>query len=170
MKDSLEARMLIDFSRASEIARWSAANDVVMGGTSTGGLLATANGTALFTGTVSFEGGGGFASVRSDNAVHDLHGSRALIVRVRGDGKRYQLRLRTTDERNGISYLAPFETERERWLDVSLSSEAFQPSWRGHVIATIPALEFEVVHSLGFLIADRQAGDFALEIAWIAKG
>ncbi|MFT5049843.1 MAG: hypothetical protein ACI8QZ_001236 [Chlamydiales bacterium] len=170
MKPSFDPQLWIDFSSSDELSRWSPANDVVMGGVSSSQIQSTANGTALFAGTVSLESGGGFASVRSNDASHDLRESRALILRVRGDGKRYQLRLRTTGASDGVSYLAPFGTEPNRWLEVTLRPDAFRPSWRGQILATAPALDMTAVRSLGFLIADQQAGSFALELAWIAKG
>lgn len=160
---------MVDFSSQDELARWSAVDDVVMGGVSSSHMLATADGTALFSGTVSLESGGGFASACSTSAPRDLVGATELVLRARGDGQRYQLRLRTTDARDGVSYLAPLELEAGGWHDLTLPPAAFSPSWRGRTVAGARALALEDVRSFGFLIADRQAGEFALEVAWIAK-
>ncbi len=162
-------QLVIDFSSETELAQWSAVDDVVMGGVSSSELLATASETALFTGNLSLDSGGGFASVRSRNTSYDLVGAAELALRVRGDGKRYQLRLRTTKAFDGISYLASFETTSDTWTELTFTPDDFVASWRGRTVESAPALALEDVRSFGFLIADLQAGAFALEIAWIAK-
>ena len=58
-------QMLYDFSSEGAVEEWISINDVVMGGISTGGLERTPEGTAVFSGNVSLERNGGFASVRS---------------------------------------------------------------------------------------------------------
>jgi monofunctional biosynthetic peptidoglycan transglycosylase len=161
---------VIDFSDPDEIARWSAADDVVMGGISSSRLGATEDGTALFIGTVSLENGGGFASVRSNAATRDLAGARALVVRVRGDGRTYKLRVRTTSSfEHGASYLASFPTEPETWQEIVLRPSDFVASRRGRVVPDAAPLDLREVQSFGLLISNRQAGPFALEVAWIAK-
>ena len=160
---------LIDFSSAQELERWCAIDDVVMGGVSASGLKPTSHGTAIFAGEVSLERGGGFASVRSSAAPRALADARALVLRVRGDGKRYQLRLRTTSAHDGLSYLAPFETQPGRWMEVTLEAGDFHASWRGRRVPDAPPLALREVQSFGLLIADRQAGRFALELVWIAR-
>ncbi|MFT5286201.1 MAG: NADH dehydrogenase [ubiquinone] 1 alpha subcomplex assembly factor 1 [Planctomycetota bacterium] len=169
MTASPHSQILIDFSSEKEIDRWSAADDVVMGGVSSSRLVATASGTALFTGNLSLDSGGGFASVRSNRASRNLMDAQALVVCIRGDSKRYKLRLRTTYLYDGVSYLAPFETEFDTWKELTFTPSDFVPSWRGRPVKTAPALSFADVQSFGLLIADRQAGAFELELAWIAK-
>lgn len=41
------------------------------------------------------------------------------------------------------------------------------PSLRGRVLTDVPALDPAKVVSVGFLISDKQAGPFKLEVAWI---
>lgn len=161
---------VIDFSDPDELARWMSADDVVMGGISSSRLSAGEDGTALFTGLVSLEQGGGFASVRSDAAVRDLVGARALVLRVRGDGHTYKLRVRTTSSfEHGASYLAAFPTEAGEWREIVLRPSDFVASRRGRIVPDAPPLELRDVQSFGLLISNRQAGPFALEVAWIAK-
>ena len=57
--------LLFDFAYARSTDGWMAINDVVMGGLSTSKLEATGFATAVFSGYVSLENNGGFASARS---------------------------------------------------------------------------------------------------------
>lgn len=169
MASTAHSARVVDFSCKDELARWSAADDVVMGGVSSSCLIATPDGTALFTGDVSLACGGGFASVRSTAGPRRLVGARALVLRACGDGKRYQLRLRTTSTHDGVSYLASFETEPDTWHELAFTPSDFMPTWRGRTVPDAPALAMGDVQSFGFLIADQQAGSFELEVAWIAS-
>jgi len=80
--------LLFDFGTERAIDEWMSINDVVMGGVSTGRLEATGNDTVAFTGLVSLENGGGFASVRSRPREQDLRRYSGLELRIRGDGRR----------------------------------------------------------------------------------
>jgi monofunctional biosynthetic peptidoglycan transglycosylase len=146
---------------------WSAVDDVVMGGVSASTLRVTPQGTALFTGSVSLANNGGFASVRSRPTPVDLSAYDGLELRVRGDGKRYQLRLRLDPHFDGIAYRAHFDTEPGRWQRVYLPFTAFEPTFRGRRPPGAPPLDPARIYTFGFLIAGKQAGDFALEIDWL---
>ncbi len=152
---------LADFHDADEAARWSPTDDVVMGGQSSSAMLA-GDGVGIFAGELSLEGGGGFASVRRQEHVVDLSAFDAIELRVRGDGKRYKLNLRTTDSLDGVVYQAAFETHPGTWLTVALPLEDFAPRFRGRPASGI--LDRAHVSSLGLVISDRQAGPFRLEV------
>ena len=83
-------KTVYDFQTATNAAAWQVVNDDVMGGVSTSSFCLT-NGVALFRGKVSLENNGGFASVRSLPARHDLAGCDTFVVRVRGDGRSLQV-------------------------------------------------------------------------------
>jgi hypothetical protein len=53
---------------------------------------------------LSLENNGGFASVRCLVGLTDLSEFAGLAVRVRGDGRPYQLRLRGNDRFDGVAY------------------------------------------------------------------
>ena len=80
-------KTLFDFSSATNTPTWQVVNDDVMGGVSTSSFRLT-NDVAVFRGEVSLDNNGGFASVRSLLARHDLAGFDAFVIRVRGDGRR----------------------------------------------------------------------------------
>ena len=108
-------RLLIDFTDPAEVARWRSIDDAVMGGRSSSRLVTDDDGSALFTGRVSFEDGGGFASVRTTGARCALEGARSVRLRVRGDGKTYRLRCIAATPSGEIGYQARFPTTADAW-------------------------------------------------------
>ena len=161
-------RRLFDFADPAQAGGWAPVDDVVMGGVSRSELRPTAEGTAVFRGTVSLEHDGGFASVRSGAVEFALGGSAGLALRVRGDGRAYKLQLRTDAAFDGVAYQARFTPPAGAWETVRLPFLAFAPTFRGRVLSDAPPLDPGAARRLGLLISDRQAGPFALELAWIA--
>jgi monofunctional biosynthetic peptidoglycan transglycosylase len=160
-------KTIIDFSSPDEQDRWEIINDVVMGGVSESRISITENKTALFRGIMSLENYGGFSSMRTHPREFDLAGCKGLMVRVKGDGKNYRLRLRMEDAFEGIAYQARFSTEQDTWITARLSFDAFSPVFRGRIIEDAPPLDLSGIRRIGFMIADKQAGPFRLEIRWV---
>ncbi len=158
-----DSLVLVDFS-SSTTTDWFLVNDGVMGGISSSTMEVSADGTGVFVGHLSLENNGGFASVRTGLVGHDLSPFAGLVLRVRGDGRRYQLRLRTDAGFDGLAYRAEFDTEPEEWITVVLPFGAFAPTFRGYVPPNAPALDPGAIRQLGFLIADEREGAFRLEI------
>jgi monofunctional biosynthetic peptidoglycan transglycosylase len=159
-------RVVLDFA-SPETASWRAVNDGVMGGLSQSGLRLTQGGTAVFAGNVSLENNGGFASVRAWLGEVDLSAYDRLAVRVRGDGQRYRLRLRTDDRFDGIAYQASFDAALDEWQEVEIPLSSFVPTFRGRTLRDVPPLNTAKISQIGFMIADKQEGRFRLEIAWV---
>lgn len=151
---------------APEVARWSAFDDVIMGGVSASAMHVGANDRGVFAGEVSLENNGGFASVRSSPREWRLAGARGLALRVRGDGHVYKVNARTNDGTDGGSWQGAFETKRNEWITVRIPFEEFVPRFRGRTTDAGP-LPAAGVRTLGLLITDKQAGPFRLEIEWI---
>ncbi|MGI9173766.1 MAG: CIA30 family protein [Rhodothermales bacterium] len=160
------SRLLFDFSAPDAAADWRTVDDVVMGGRSSSRFGPTSEHTACFKGMVSLDQGGGFASVRKQ-ASFDLSPYRAVTLRVRGDGQQYYLNLYTDAAPNAVSYRASFQPEPDVWRTLVVPFSALAPTSRGRRIPDAPAFDASMVRALGFLISDRQAGDFRLELAWI---
>ena len=117
-------RVVVDFTEGEGI-RWSIVNDGVMGGRSTSKLSLTDQKTALFTGFVSLENNGGFASSRAGFVSLDLSAYGGVTLRVRGDGRRYQLRFRQDGAFDGVAYGVEFKTTLGEWIEVNLPFETF---------------------------------------------
>jgi NADH dehydrogenase [ubiquinone] 1 alpha subcomplex assembly factor 1 len=145
---------------------WHSIGDPIMGGRSLGEMVFT-GGLAIFQGVVSLERGGGFASVRSAEGRHDLSCYEGLVIRLRGDGKHYGLRLRTTSSFDGVNYQVEFQPEASVWSDCVLPFSSFRPVLRGQELHDYPAPDPANIKSFGLIIARHQAGPFRLEVASI---
>jgi ribosomal protein L19 len=151
---------IIDFSRGD--VTWPHINDGVMGGISSGGMSA-ADGYATFRGTISFENNGGFSSVRSQAVVHDLSAFEGLILRVRGDGKRYGFRLKNDASFDGVSYQFQIEPPTGEWVEISAPFTNFIPVYRGRAVGDHPPLDPSRIATFGLIIS-RQEGPFRIDI------
>jgi len=160
-------RTLFDFQVASNSAAWQEVNDDVMGGVSTSQFQVLTNGCAVFSGTVRLENNGGFASARSAPVRENLTGLTGFVLRVRGDGQTYKFCVRTGEGFDTPLYQCSFKTKRGEWQDHRLEFSDFVPTFRGRVLTDVPSLNPAKVSSVGFLISDKQAGEFRLEIGWI---
>jgi len=164
----LMALTLLDFEDAAEAALWRPVDDVVMGGISSSGLDLAEAGIARFSGRVSLEYNGGFASVRTPPRDWNTAGATAFILRVRGDGHAYKFTLRTGDGFDGIQYQARFTPPAGEWTEVRLPIASFAATFRGRTVADAPPLDPARVRALGLMISDRQAGPFELLVDRIA--
>ncbi|MDX1332873.1 MAG: CIA30 family protein, partial [Robiginitalea sp.] len=83
---------------------------------------------------------------------------------VRGDGKRYQCRIR--DRKNEYySYIHYFETSGE-WQEVSLPLSEFYPTFRGRTL-DLPNFSANTLEEIGILIGNKRQEDFRLLIDFI---
>jgi monofunctional biosynthetic peptidoglycan transglycosylase len=163
-----EDKLLCDFKEASQKSQWNIINDGVMGGVSTSTFTIHADHTATFTGSVSLENNGGFASVRGGPFEFKLKDFSGLRIRVKGDGKTYSLRLRTDTFFDGPNYRVKFETVADEWMVVDLPFHTFVATFRGRILTNAPPLDPDKIKQIGLLISDKQAGPFRLHIDWIA--
>ena len=155
------------FGTADQATGWQMVNDDVMGGVSTSQFQVLNSGAAIFSGLVSLENNGGFASVRSLPMRHDLTGCDAFLLRVCGDGCRYKFTVRIETRFDTPLYQCTFGTKRGEWEEHRLPFTSFVPTFRGRVLADVPPINPANVCSVGLLIADQQAGAFRLEVGWI---
>jgi len=159
-------KVLFDFTTTTNSPAWQIVNDDVMGGVSTSRFQVSTNG-AVFSGVVSLENNGGFASVRSSPARLDLAGCGTFLIRVRGDGRRYKFTARTDLSFDSPIYQIVFTTKKGEWEEHRLPMKDMVPTFRGRVLSDEPPLDPAKVASVGFLISDKQDGRFQLELAWI---
>lgn len=165
--DPEKEMVVFDFSNPSDLNQFRPINDTVMGGISASQLQMTQEGTALFTGTVSLENNGGFASLQSKPTNYNFTGYQGLALRVRGDGKRYKLSLKNNTFLDSPRYEAAFSTENGVWSTVTIPFDSLVPTFRGTVLTNETPVDISSVKSFGLLISDKQAGPFRLEIDWL---
>ena len=160
-------RVLFDFNPTETAGNWYIVNDDVMGGVSRSSLLLNNDGTATFSGTLSPENYGGFASVRTMIDPGDDVEYKGISIRLRGDGNIYSLRFRTDRNFDGYAYQAKVTTKASDWVEFKVPFKDFEPTFRGRTLSGKPALKSTDIAQFGFLIADKQFGDFSVDIDWV---
>ncbi len=161
-------RLLTTFNGDATETRWTALSDTVMGGRSSCEPLIEA-GALVFRGELSLENKGGFASIRSLGKNFDLSDADNVLLKVRGDGREYQLRLATEAMHDGIrvSYGGGFSTVAGEWMTARIAFADLRPTARGKPLDG-PPFDPTQVREIGLLIGDKRAGAFSLEVQWIS--
>ena len=157
-------RSLFDFAAPGAAKRWQAVNDGVMGGVSDGRFKITADGALEFFGTLSLENNGGFASVRTTPTDFGLRAGDSLVVRVKGDGREYMLNAYTKNARMAFSWRAPLPTTDGEWTEVVIPLAALIPTSFGRELKGMGPVKPGDINGLGFMLSDKQAGKFRLEV------
>lgn len=163
----MQELMLFSFEQPGGSDGWFSTDDGVMGGVSRSRLVPGTSGGALFTGVVSLENNGGFAAVRCRVPISDLRGFDGLALRLRGDGKRYGINVKTTGYTQALLYQVDFDTDAGSWQELRLPFRSFSARSVGFPVYNAPPLDLSQIRSFGLMIADKQAGPFTLELAWI---
>ncbi len=157
---------------------WGAVDDVVMGGVSESGMQLR-NGVAVFSGNVSTENSGGFASVRTRNFEPSLNLSnyQGIELYVKGDGQKYKIFVRTESKWDGVGYAYSFNTIANEWMTIQVPFADLVPIFRAKTVSDAP-LDPTQIRSLQLMLSkfeyDRalnprfKPGLFALEIASIS--
>ena len=158
--------MLFDFSTPDAAKLWQTVNDGVMGGVSDGKVRITET-NLEFYGTLSLENNGGFASVRSNAAKMDLSRYDGLVFKVRGDGRDYYLNIHVPTSMIAFWHQANFKTEKDKWTEVRIPFTDLKATSFGRVVENYQPFNPSKVEAVGFLLTDKKAGPFKLEVAWI---
>ncbi|MGB7379327.1 MAG: CIA30 family protein [Rivularia sp. (in: cyanobacteria)] len=173
-------KILFDFNNPSVDVKnlWGAVDDVVMGGVSQSNIKLS-SGTALFSGNVSTENSGGFASVRTKNfdPSFNLSGYEGVEILVKGDGKRYKCILRTETNWDGVGYCYSFDTEADTWINVKVPFAELIPVFRAKTVNDAPRIESNKICSFQLMLSKFEydgglnpnfsAGAFSLEVETI---
>jgi len=144
-----------------DIEPWRSINDGVMGGVSAGGIQQSDEGLK-FSGRLSLENNGGFSSVRR-LVSEDLSKATGVRIQVRGDGREYQFRIRQNGGFDGVSWSAVFSSS-DKWQQIDIALDQFTPVFRGRMVPQAGPVVPSEIQQIGFLLADKTAGRFELEI------
>jgi len=158
------ATTLFEFDDAASVSRWFSVDDRVMGGVSVSQMSHAGDSTARFSGDMSLENNGGFASVRFTDNVYNLRDFTGVELRVKGSGATYQFRFQTDIAR--ISYRQSFVAPDE-WTTVRLPFDAFEATFFGRNVSDAPPINTSFLRTLTFMLSDGQTGEFELLIDWI---
>lgn len=158
---------LFEFTGGEAAKQWQTVSDGVMGGVSEGKFRITDKKTMEFFGTLSLDNNGGFASVRSKPGKLDLKKGDTIVARVRGDGRDYTLNFYVNKRLTAFSYRATVQTIKDNWIEIRVPLDDFEATSFGRVVREAGAVKPAEVHSVGFLLGDKKAGPFKLEVEWI---
>ncbi|UJH92802.1 CIA30 family protein [Antarcticibacterium sp. 1MA-6-2] len=157
----MNSLLLYDFSASSDWSSWEIENDVVMGGKSSSELTRSPEGNAVFTGFVSLENNGGFASMQNHFASRDIKGYDRAVIRLKGDGKKYQFRIKANLEEKA-SYVYDFKTSGD-WQTIEIPLNQMKPTYRGNKL-DLPNFNADKIQEIRFFIGNGKAENFKLEI------
>ena len=153
---------LLDSNGKTSKLKWNIVNDTVMGGRSSS-RWSDKSSTLSFEGFLSLENNGGFASIRHDLNNINLSGTEGIFIKVKGDGRKYQFRIRSQASR-WANYSQEFKTKKDTVQTFYLPYKDFKPSWRGRSVRNVPTLTGKDVRGIGFLLGDKIQGKFKLDI------
>ncbi|QLG44021.1 CIA30 family protein [Costertonia aggregata] len=155
---------LFDFSRDSDISKWVVVNDGVMGGLSQGSFKLNKKGHGEFSGYVSLENNGGFSSIRYPIKTLSTEPYSRFEIKLRGDRKNYQFRAKSQRYQRH-SYISKIETNGD-WQTITVKFSDMYPAFRGNIL-DIPNYDGRALAEIAFLIGNKKAEDFKLEIDYI---
>ncbi len=172
---------LFDFTRSNLDlkATWGAVDDVVMGGVSESSIRLV-DGYAVFSGDVSTENSGGFASVRTRNFNPSLNLSNytGIELKVKGDGQRYKLFVRTEPTWDGVGYAHSFDPSSTHWTTIQIPFKDLVPVFRAKTVDNAQPIDSDRICSLQLMLSkfeyDRELnphftpGLFSLQIESIS--
>lgn len=149
-------KTLFDFTNpnSKNNSNWDTVNDVVMGGVSQSGFH-LADRQAIFSGHVSTDNNGGFASVRTHNFAPplDLSSYEGIELKVKGDGKRYKFITRCEGKWDGISYNHSFDTVYNFPITIKIPFDQLRPVFRAKTVSEAGTFDSSKVYSLQLMLS-----------------
>ena len=157
----LNTMVIFDFTKNSNFENWQIINDNVMGGMSRSAMSINENGNAVFKGSISLENNGGFCSVRYNPEEIRVTDFKKAAIRIKGDGKRYQFRIKANRNDNH-SYIFYFKTTGN-WETIEIPLNEMYPVFRGRKL-DMPDFSHNSIEEIAFLIGNKKEEAFQLEI------
>ena len=158
---SMNNKVIFDFNKTSNVSNWNIVNDGVMGGRSNGSFKLNSDGHGVFAGNISLENNGGFSSVRYGFQEINVTAYTKIRLKVKGDGKQYQFRIKN-DSGNYYSYISYFTTT-EDWQVIDIPLESMYPSFRGRRLNQAN-FDHASIEEVVFLFGNKKAEVFNLYI------
>lgn len=153
--------LIFDFNLKSDSSNWKIVNDAVMGGKSTSKFYLNPDGFGTFEGSVSIENNGGFSSVKYVFEPIDLKDAKQFCIRLKGDGKQYQFRVKTYQTDSHL-YVFPFQTTTD-WQTIEIPISELYPAFRGQKL-NLPNYDGSNLEEIAFLIGNKKEESFQLQI------
>ena len=157
--------IIFQFESDGSTNGWKIVDDRVMGGRSQGNFSVNSEGFGVFEGYVTTENNGGFSSLRYNFDGIQTRGFESVVLKLRGDGKSYQFRLKGSENQRH-SYIYTFKTTGSE-QEIIIPLKDFYPGFRGSVL-DMPNFDANQIEQIAFLIANKTNERFKLEIESIS--
>ncbi len=157
-------RLIFNFNTPESGKIWVSVNDNVMGGVSEGKFKITQDKTLFFSGSLSLENNGGFASIRCIPAQLGLKKNDSIHFEAKGDGREYTINLYTNKRLTAFSYKQSFKTKKEEWINLTFPLDKFIATSFGRTIPNASPIDPNEINSIGFMIGDKKTEPFQLEL------
>lgn len=161
-----ENYVLLNSSMMKTENQWRIINDGVMGGLSSSKAIIKDD-KIVFTGCVSLENNGGFASLRSPVKDYNFEEYSGLELKFKGDGKRYSISMKETTYFSGYFYTSTFETKKDDWITIKLPFNQFKLYYFGRQTNSSKKIPLNNIKEISLLIGDKQEGSFNAEIEYL---
>ena len=156
----------LSFDFGQHTSDWYTVNDGVMGGVSRGEIDYSAE-TMIFSGQLSLENNGGFASVRSPWSRYDLSKYNKVKIRVRGHGGKFALTLQNSRVYYEPTWRFNFVPEAE-WQVFEVPLEKLVTTRLGRPMgSTMTREDMEKILRIGIIKSDKKLDEFRLEIDYL---
>ncbi|MFT7298369.1 MAG: NADH dehydrogenase [ubiquinone] 1 alpha subcomplex assembly factor 1 [Sphingobacteriales bacterium] len=161
MFTSMGPNIIFEFNQKSDLKNWVIIDDVVMGGESSGSFELSPQGHGVFKGSISLDNNGGFSSVRHKFERKSIKGFTKIVLKIKGDGKKYQFRIKSNSG-DYYSYISTFSTNGD-WQEIQITLKNMYPSFRGRKLDK-PSFSEDYIEEIVFLIGNKIEESFQLQI------
>ena len=160
-KNIMSQNIIYNFDNNSDLNRWIIIDDDVMGGLSSSNLYINKAGDGVFEGRISTANNGGFYSVRFNCNKIFIKQNTILKIKIKGDGKEYQLRIKANRD-DYYSYVLSFKTSGE-WEVITIPIKDMYASFRGRRL-NIQNFNSDYFEQVTFLVGNKKDQKFKLLI------
>ena len=163
------AGLTIDFGQDKAGDTWRIVNDGVMGGPSKSEIQLT-NNSIQFTGAVSLENNGGFASMRTLIIKGALSACKTMTMRYKSSStdRTFGLSLKNSQQYYIPYYKHTFSPKTTEWETLTVNLSDFKHYRISEVIGNdMPITALDDIYNMALIISDKKAGPFTIEIDYI---
>jgi len=153
--------IVFNFEKDKDLKEWFIVNDDVMGGISESNFSINKDGSGIFKGYISTENNGGFCSIRHSLSRKYIGNNNILKLKIKGDGKDYQLRIKA-NRNDYFSYVVTFKTTGE-WEEIEIPLKEMYPSFRGRKL-NMQNFNNNYFEQIAFLVGNKKNEKFKLII------
>ncbi len=158
---------MIDFGTSCDTCDWFVVVDGVMGGRSKGTVVETED-SVVFTGEISLENNGGFASYRSAYGEYDLSKFTEVEIRYKSTGQNFAFTLNNYQRFYKPSFKHELPVTNGMWREIKLPLRNFKKYRLGNQLSGNPSEEeLASIIRLGLISNDEKASAFIIEIDYI---